>query len=127
MIGVVAVDELRLRTWVNGELRQDAMTRDLAFDIPTLIAAQKAFPPATVLRPSVMFAVNEGLLGVLEKLAQSTPIIPLIGGGDQRQFLIYGGGGPRSAVDKPRRCCPRHAREWRYRSPRPSPHRLTRH
>jgi NADH dehydrogenase len=42
------------------------------------LAAQKAFPPATVLRPSVMFAVNEGLLGVLEKLAQSTPIIPLI-------------------------------------------------
>ncbi|MBN3761415.1 fumarylacetoacetate hydrolase family protein [Burkholderia sp. Ac-20365] len=30
-------DELSIRTWVNGELRQDAHTRDLIFDIPTLI------------------------------------------------------------------------------------------
>jgi 2-keto-4-pentenoate hydratase/2-oxohepta-3-ene-1,7-dioic acid hydratase in catechol pathway len=29
---------LRLRTWVNGELRQDAPVSDLIFDIPTLIA-----------------------------------------------------------------------------------------
>ena len=29
---------LRLRTWVNGELRQDARVADLIFDIPTLIA-----------------------------------------------------------------------------------------
>lgn len=28
---------LRLRTWVNGELRQDATVADLIFDIPTLI------------------------------------------------------------------------------------------
>ena len=28
----------RVRCWVNGELRQDASTRDLIFDIPTLIA-----------------------------------------------------------------------------------------
>ncbi len=28
---------LRLRTWVNGELRQDAAVADLIFDIPTLI------------------------------------------------------------------------------------------
>jgi 2-keto-4-pentenoate hydratase/2-oxohepta-3-ene-1,7-dioic acid hydratase in catechol pathway len=28
---------LRLRTWVNGELRQDANTGDLVFDIPSLI------------------------------------------------------------------------------------------
>ena len=28
---------LRLRTWVNGELRQDAPVSDLIFDIPTLI------------------------------------------------------------------------------------------
>ncbi len=40
---VVTADEvgdpttLRLRTWVNGELRQDAPVRDLIFDIPTLI------------------------------------------------------------------------------------------
>lgn len=29
---------LRLRTWVNGELRQDAQVADLIFDIPTLIS-----------------------------------------------------------------------------------------
>jgi len=29
--------QLRLRTWVNGELRQDAPLTDLIFDIPTLI------------------------------------------------------------------------------------------
>ena len=39
---VVTADELdgrdtRVRGWVNGELRQDAGTRDMIFDIPTLI------------------------------------------------------------------------------------------
>jgi 2-keto-4-pentenoate hydratase/2-oxohepta-3-ene-1,7-dioic acid hydratase in catechol pathway len=39
---IVSADELdgrstRVRGWVNGELRQDAHTRDLIFDIPTLI------------------------------------------------------------------------------------------
>ncbi|MEM9168098.1 MAG: fumarylacetoacetate hydrolase family protein [Pseudomonadota bacterium] len=30
-------EALRLQCWVNGDLRQDAVTRDLIFDIPTLI------------------------------------------------------------------------------------------
>lgn len=39
---IVSADELdgqdiRIRGWVNGDLRQDATTRDLIFDIPTLI------------------------------------------------------------------------------------------
>ena len=39
---IVTADELdardtRVRGWVNGELRQDGHTRDLIFDIPTLI------------------------------------------------------------------------------------------
>ena len=39
---IVTADELdgrdtRVRGWVNGELRQDALTKDLIFDIPTLI------------------------------------------------------------------------------------------
>jgi 2-keto-4-pentenoate hydratase/2-oxohepta-3-ene-1,7-dioic acid hydratase in catechol pathway len=38
----VAAEELRLRTWVNGDLRQDAFTGDLIFDIPTLIATISA-------------------------------------------------------------------------------------
>jgi len=29
--------DMNVRCWVNGELRQDANTRDLIFDIPTLI------------------------------------------------------------------------------------------
>ena len=33
----VSLDDLTLRTWVNGELRQDANTRDLIFDVPTII------------------------------------------------------------------------------------------
>lgn len=33
---------LRLRTWVNGELRQDAPVADLIFDVPTLIEAISA-------------------------------------------------------------------------------------
>jgi 2-keto-4-pentenoate hydratase/2-oxohepta-3-ene-1,7-dioic acid hydratase in catechol pathway len=41
---VVTADEipdpgkLRLKTWVNGELRQDQLVKDLIFDIPTLIS-----------------------------------------------------------------------------------------
>ncbi len=31
-------ENLALRTWVNGELRQDASTSDLVFSIPQLIA-----------------------------------------------------------------------------------------
>ncbi|MEC3947898.1 fumarylacetoacetate hydrolase family protein [Sphingobium sp. HWE2-09] len=33
----VNVDDLHLQCWVNGELRQDASTSDLIFDVPTLI------------------------------------------------------------------------------------------
>lgn len=33
----IDVGDLRVRTWVNDELRQDANTRDLIFDVPTLI------------------------------------------------------------------------------------------
>jgi 2-keto-4-pentenoate hydratase/2-oxohepta-3-ene-1,7-dioic acid hydratase in catechol pathway len=35
--------KLRLKTWVNGELRQDAVAADLIFDIPTLIATISAY------------------------------------------------------------------------------------
>ena len=34
--------DTRLRTWVNGELRQDANTRDLIFDVPAIIEALSA-------------------------------------------------------------------------------------
>jgi 2-keto-4-pentenoate hydratase/2-oxohepta-3-ene-1,7-dioic acid hydratase in catechol pathway len=35
--------KLRLRTWVNGDLRQDATVADLIFDIPTLISTISAY------------------------------------------------------------------------------------
>jgi uncharacterized protein YbjT (DUF2867 family) len=53
------------------------------------LAVQKAFPPATILRPGVMFAADGGLLGVLEKMARSTPIIPLIGTGGTRLQPVH--------------------------------------
>jgi NADH dehydrogenase len=53
------------------------------------LAAQNSFPKVTIMRPSVMFAVNEGVLSVLEKLTRSTPIIPLIGGGRTRLQPVH--------------------------------------
>jgi 2-keto-4-pentenoate hydratase/2-oxohepta-3-ene-1,7-dioic acid hydratase in catechol pathway len=38
----VTSDDLQLQTWVNGELRQNANTRDLIFDIPSLIETLSA-------------------------------------------------------------------------------------
>jgi acylpyruvate hydrolase len=35
---VAAPGDLALRTWVNGELRQDSRTSDLIFSIPELVA-----------------------------------------------------------------------------------------
>ena len=34
--------DLNVKCWINGELRQDANTRDLIFDIPTIIATLSA-------------------------------------------------------------------------------------
>jgi 2-keto-4-pentenoate hydratase/2-oxohepta-3-ene-1,7-dioic acid hydratase in catechol pathway len=38
----LTLDDTTVRCWVNGELRQDANTRDLLFDIPTLVATISA-------------------------------------------------------------------------------------
>lgn len=38
----VDAEDLNVNCWVNGELRQSANTRDLIFDIPTIIAAASA-------------------------------------------------------------------------------------
>ena len=53
------------------------------------LAVQTAFPSATILRPGVMFAVDGGFLSVLEKMARSTPIIPLIGTGATRLQPVH--------------------------------------
>lgn len=46
---------LQLRTWVNGELRQDASTHDMIFDVPTLIAVVSA---AVCLAPGDVIATG---------------------------------------------------------------------
>ncbi len=38
----IDLDDTQVRCWVNGELRQDANTRQLIFDVPTLIATISA-------------------------------------------------------------------------------------
>jgi uncharacterized protein YbjT (DUF2867 family) len=53
------------------------------------LAVQGAFLSATILRPGVMFAADGGLLGSLEKVARSTPIIPLIGTGATRVQPVH--------------------------------------
>jgi 2-keto-4-pentenoate hydratase/2-oxohepta-3-ene-1,7-dioic acid hydratase in catechol pathway len=76
-----------IKCWINGELRQDANTRDLIFDIPTIIAAISAgvtlqqgdviatgtpagvgigFEPPKYLLPGDVARVEIGGIGVLE-------------------------------------------------------------
>jgi 5-oxopent-3-ene-1,2,5-tricarboxylate decarboxylase/2-hydroxyhepta-2,4-diene-1,7-dioate isomerase len=56
---------LKLRTWVNGELRQEGSTRDMIFDIPYLIEYLSSF---MTLQPGDMIAT-----GTPEGLADVTP------------------------------------------------------
>lgn len=54
---------LNLRTWVNGELRQDAVVADLIFDIPTLIetiSAVIALEPGDVIATGTPVGVGIG-------------------------------------------------------------------
>jgi 2-keto-4-pentenoate hydratase/2-oxohepta-3-ene-1,7-dioic acid hydratase in catechol pathway len=64
---LVATDELdgaktRVRCWVNGELRQDAHTRDLIFDIPALIEAISS--AVTMLPGDVIATGTPGGVGI---------------------------------------------------------------
>lgn len=55
--------QLALRTWVNGELRQDSTTSDLIFDVPELIAflsASKTLLPGTVILTGTPSGVGAG-------------------------------------------------------------------
>ena len=51
----VDAENLQVKTWVNGELRQDANTRDLIFDIPGLIETISA---GTTLEPGDLIATG---------------------------------------------------------------------
>jgi hypothetical protein len=55
---------LKLRTWINGELRQEGSTRDMIFDIPYLIEYLSSF---MTLQPGDMIATGtpEGLADVV--------------------------------------------------------------
>jgi 2-keto-4-pentenoate hydratase/2-oxohepta-3-ene-1,7-dioic acid hydratase in catechol pathway len=55
---------LRLRTWVNGELRQDGNTRNLIFDIPSIIAflaRQLTLEPGDVIATGTPAGVGLGM------------------------------------------------------------------
>jgi uncharacterized protein YbjT (DUF2867 family) len=53
------------------------------------IAVQQIFGAATIVRPSAMFGPGDALFGTLADLAQSLPVLPLIGGGHTRLQPVY--------------------------------------
>ncbi|MFO1058840.1 MAG: fumarylacetoacetate hydrolase family protein [Dongiaceae bacterium] len=86
--------DTRVRCWVNDELRQDANTRQLIFDVPTLIATISAgltllpgdviatgtpvgvgigFDPPKYLQPGDRVRIEIGGIGVLENPVQARP------------------------------------------------------
>ena len=54
-------------------------------------AVQQAFPKATILRPSIVFGVEDGFFNRFAKMAQFAPALPLIGGGKTRFQPVYVG------------------------------------
>ena len=53
------------------------------------LAVRQASPRATILRPSVLFAPDDAFLNTLARIARSSPIIPLIGGGQTRLQPVH--------------------------------------
>lgn len=54
-------------------------------------AVSKAFPDATILRPSVVFGPDDRFFNLFAELARYTPVLPLIGGGGTRFQPTYVG------------------------------------
>jgi hypothetical protein len=74
-----------LRTWVNGELRQEAPISSLIFDVPLLIAAHRA---VMTLEPGDVFATGTGLgVGIVFDAPRS------LRPGDRVEIAIDGIGG----------------------------------
>jgi NADH dehydrogenase len=48
------------------------------------LAARRAFPGATIVRPSAMFGLGDSMFGTLADLARRLPVVPLIGGNGTR-------------------------------------------
>jgi NADH dehydrogenase len=54
-------------------------------------AVRQAFPTATILRPSIVFGLEDGFFNRFAKMAQLSPALPLIGGGKTRFQPVYVG------------------------------------
>lgn len=54
-------------------------------------AVHKAFPAATILRPSVMFGPDDNFFNMFAELARYMPVLPLIGGGTTKFQPVYVG------------------------------------
>jgi NADH dehydrogenase len=53
------------------------------------LAVQRAFPGATIVRPSAMFGPGDALFGTLADIARLLPVLPLIGGAHTRLQPVY--------------------------------------
>jgi uncharacterized protein YbjT (DUF2867 family) len=54
-------------------------------------AARDAFPTVTILRPSVVFGAEDQFFNRFAAMATTSPVLPLIGGGDTRFQPVYVG------------------------------------
>ena len=77
-------NNLTLRTWVNGELKQEGTTADMIFDVPFLIEYISSF---MTLQPGDMIAT-----GTPEGLADVVPgdevVVEIEGIGKLRNFIV---------------------------------------
>lgn len=54
-------------------------------------AVRAAFPDAVILRPSIVFGPDDGFFNLFGRMAQLSPVLPLIGGGQTRFQPVYVG------------------------------------
>lgn len=54
-------------------------------------AVRKAFPTATILRPSIVFGPGDSFLNLFARMARLSPVLPMIGGGRTRFQPVYVG------------------------------------
>jgi NADH dehydrogenase len=54
-------------------------------------AVREAFPDAIILRPSIVFGPGDGFFNLFGRMAQLSPVLPLIGGGTTRFQPVYVG------------------------------------
>ena len=81
---------LRLRTWVNGELRQDSSTADLIFDVPAIVAF---LAEAITLEPGDLI-----LTGTPSGVGQALDPPQFLGSGDRVRIEIEGLGAIEHAI-----------------------------